>query len=94
MAVISGQKTVTTAGTEVALAASGSPQSAVMVKALTTNTGLVYVGNAGDGTVASTTGMPLAAGDVVIFQYVDELSDIMVDSAVNGEGVAYLVLTI
>ena len=93
MGAISGLKTVTTAGTELPLtAASSKVQCAVAVKALTTNTGLVYVGNAGDGTVASTTGFPLAAGDVVIFEYVDDLMDIMVDSAVNGEGVAFLVL--
>ena len=92
MGALSGQKTVTTAGTEVALAASSRVQCAVAIKALTTNTGLVYVGNAGDGTVSSSTGFPLAAGDVTIMEYVDDLANIMVDSAVNGEGVAFLVL--
>jgi hypothetical protein len=90
---LSGQKTVTTAGTELAL---GTQQIAgpILVKALTTNTGLVYVGNVGDGTVSSSTGYPLAAGDQIIFDHVANLANIMVDSAVNGEGVAWLVLDI
>jgi hypothetical protein len=92
MGALSGQKAVTTAGIELALAASMQVQCAVAVKALTTNTGLMYIGNAGDDTVSSITGFPLAAGDVIIFEYVDNLDNIWVDSAVNGEGVAYLVL--
>ena len=46
---LSGQKTVTTAGTAVALG-SQVVNAALMVKALAANTGLVFVGNvAGDG---------------------------------------------
>lgn len=88
---LSGQTTVTTAGTEVALGAQliGAP---LMVKALTTNTGLVYVGESSSG-VSSSTGMPLSAGEVVIFDFVGELGSIWVDSAVNGEGVAWLALS-
>lgn len=86
----SGQKTVTTAGTEVALG-TVDIQAPLMVKALTTNTGLVYVGEA-TGVVSSSTGMPLAAGDVIIFEWVENIKTILVDSAVNGEGVAWLAL--
>ena len=86
----SGQKAVTTAGTEVALG-TVDIQAPLMVKALTTNTGLVYVGEQA-GVVSSTTGMPLAAGDVVIFEWVENIKTILVDSAVNGEGVAWLAL--
>jgi hypothetical protein len=88
---LSGQKTVTTAGTEVALGDQliGAP---LMVKALTTNTGLVYVGESAGG-VSSSTGMPLAAGEVVIFEFVGQLGALWVDSAVNGEGVAWLALS-
>lgn len=91
MAAISGINTVATAGTAEALGSQvvGCP---LMVKALTTNTGLVYVGNDGAGDVASTNGMPLAKGDVVIFDRVGNLSEIYIDSAVNGEGVAWLIL--
>ncbi len=89
---LSGQKTVTTAGTAVAL---GTQQiaSSILVKALTTNTGLVYVGNDG-GDVTSSTGYPLDVGDQVIFDHVANLANIMVNSAVNGEGVAWIVLDI
>ena len=88
---LSGLKTVSTAGTAVAL---GSQQIAgpLLIKALTTNTGLVYIGNDGAGDVASTNGFPLAAGDVAILEHVSDLGAVMVDSAVNGEGVAWLAL--
>lgn len=87
---LSGQISVTTAGSAIAL---GSQQvnAALMVKALTGNTGLVYIGNA-SGDVSSSNGMPLAAGDVAVFDLVGNLASIMVDSAVNGEGVAWLIL--
>jgi len=88
---LSGQTTVTTAGTEVVL---GSQQigAPLMVKALTTNTGLVYVGESSGG-VSSSNGMPLAAGEVLIFEFVGQLGSLWVDSAVNGEGVAWLALS-
>ncbi len=88
----SGQKTVTTAGTEAALATSQPVAGPVAIKALTTNTGLVYIGNAGDGTLSSSSGYPLAAGESVTLNLVGNLAEIMVDSAVNGEGVAWLIL--
>lgn len=95
MSAISGQTTVTTAGTEVVLAVAGTrANGSVAVKAITTNTGLMYIGNAGDGTVSSTTGYPLAAGEERVFEYVGDLSSIMVDSAVNGEKVAWAILKV
>lgn len=87
----SGQKVVTTAGAAVALG-SGAVNASLLVKALTTNTGIVYVGNDGAGDVNSANGYPLAAGDQVIFGLVSNLSAIYVDAAVNGEGVAWLIL--
>ena len=92
MATLSGQKIVTAAGAEEALG-SRVINGPLLVKALTTNTDLVYLGNV-DGTVSSSTGMPLEAGDVMIFNQVGNLSEIMVDAAVNGEGVAWLALEI
>ena len=91
MATYSGQKTVTTAGTEVQLHTGLQIDLPIMVKALTTNTGLIYIGNV-SGAVSSSTGMPLSPGDAVIFTYVGNLNEIWVDSAVNGEGVAWLAL--
>ena len=92
MATLSGQTTVAAAGTEVVLgtAAINGP---LMVKALTTNSDLVYLGNV-DDTVSSSTGLPLAAGDVAIFNQVGSLGEIYVDAAVNGEGVAWLALEV
>jgi len=87
----SGQKIITTAGS--ALALGSQPVNApLMVKALTTNTQLVYVGNDGTGDVNSANGYPLAAGDQVIFGLVSNLSAVILDSAVNGEGAAWLIL--
>jgi hypothetical protein len=93
MSAISGQKTVTTAGTEEAL---GDQQinGPLMVKALNANTGLIFIGNAGGGVVASGSGMELDAGEVAIFDWVGNLASIMVDSAVDGEGVAWLCLNV
>ena len=70
MATLSGQTTVAAAGTEVVLG-TGLINGPLMVKALTTNGGLVYVGNV-DGAVSSALGMPMAAGDVVIYNQVGE----------------------
>ena len=65
-----------------------------MVKAKPANTGSIYLGNAGDGTVSSTSGIILAAGDVVVFDWVGNLGNIMVDSSVDGEGVGWISLSV
>jgi hypothetical protein len=88
---LSAQKTVAAAGTAEALG-SAQVNAAVMVKALASNTGTIYIGNDGAGDVSSSNGLPLIAGDVVIFDFVGNLASVMIDSTVNGEGVAYLVL--
>jgi hypothetical protein len=81
-----GQKVVTTAGTEVALAASQAILSGVRIKALAANTGIIYVGA---NPVTSSTGFALAAGEEV-FVEVANLATVYIDSSVNGEGVSYL----
>jgi hypothetical protein len=90
---LSGQKTITTAGAAEAL---GSQRicAPLMVKALTTNTGLAYVGNDGAGDVSSANGLPLEAGEVVIFEWVGSLASLIVDVAVDGEGVAWASLDV
>lgn len=80
-----GKKTVTTAGTRVTLAASQAVKS-VTIKALTTNTGTIYVG---DTSVSSANGLQLAAGDSISFD-IANLNTVNLDSSVNGEGVTYL----
>ena len=81
-----GQKTVTTAGTEVALAASQAILSGVRIKALAANTGDIYVGA---NPVTSSTGFVLDAGEEV-FVEVANLATVYIDSSVNGEGVSYI----
>lgn len=89
----SGQKTVPAAGTAEALGTE-IIQGPLMVKALESNTGLVYLGNDGTGDVSATTGMPLAAGDTVVFDWVGAMGSLLVDAAVAGEGVAWLRLNL
>lgn len=93
MAALSGQKTVTSAGTAVALGtqAIGGP---LAVKALAANTGIVVVGCDGASDVTTANGFQLAAGEAIIFNHVANLGDIWVDAAVNGEGVCWLALDI
>ena len=83
--IFNGKTTVTTAGVRVALAASQTVKS-VTIKALSTNTGLIYVGNS---SVASTNGYQLAAGDTISLD-ISNLNTVNIDSDVNGEGVSYL----
>jgi hypothetical protein len=89
----SGQKTITAAGTAERLSTGQVVNCSVMVKALPANTGNIYVGNV-SGDVASTNGMILEPGDVVIFNHIGDLREIWIDSAVNSEGVAWLLLDI
>ena len=84
--------TVTTAGTEVQVAAAdtGLRVRAVLFKARAANTGLIYVG--GDNTVSSTSGFTLSAGESVSLDFGPEkgsepATSFWVDSSVNGERV-------
>ncbi len=94
---ISLVKTVAAAGTREPLA-TGRPElmriRTVTIRALSTNGGLVYIGDS--ETCAAATGYALSAGETLSLSVeVDEwvkgitinLSKIYIDSAVNGEGV-------
>ena len=78
--------TVTTAGTRVVLASSRALTAGVYIKALSTNTGLIYVGTS---TVSSTNGIQLSAKEQIWIP-ISNLNTINIDSSVNGEGVTYL----
>ncbi len=93
MAEQSGQTTVTTAGTEVQLHSGLPVNGPVMIKALPGNTGIMYVGNV-NGVLSSTTGMPLSAGDAMIYDFVGNLGSIWVDASVSGEKVAWALLNV
>ncbi len=84
-----GVKTVTTAGTDEALAASTAVKW-VIVQAQTDNTGVIAIGASGvDATVATGTGILLAAGEKFTIPC-DNLADLYVDATVSGDGVRYI----
>lgn len=88
-----GHKEVTTAGTQVALAASTSCKR-VTIQAYRANTGIITVGGSGvDGSasIGTGTGASLAAGESISFD-INNLSTVFIDSTVNGEGVRYIYL--
>ena len=80
-----GLKTVSSAGTAEVLGSSTTIRS-VTIKALATNTGLTYVG---DASVAAANGFQLAAGETVSVD-IDNLTDIFLDVATSSEGVTYI----
>jgi len=89
---LSGIKTVAAAGTAESLG-SQPVNGPLMVKALIANTNNAYIGNVA-GDVASTNGLELAAGDVVIFDFIGDLSHLFLDVDTNGEGVSWLMLDV
>lgn len=83
-----GNKSVTTAGTRVALAPSQSVR-AVAITAKLANTGVIVVGSSTVvASVGTRQGTPLNAGDTMIINDVD-MAEVFLDSTVNGEGVVY-----
>lgn len=93
---LSGQKTVTTAGTAVQLGTQATLGGEVVIKALSTNTGLIYVGNDGAGDVASTNGFVLSKNEWVELDVckVSSLAAIWIDSSVNGDGVSWILTNV
>jgi hypothetical protein len=85
--VTSGKDTVAAAGTHEQMA--DVPCKGVSIKALSTNTGMIYLGPDG---VAAATGYQLAAGESIDIA-IDNLNRIYLDAAVTGEGVTYLAVT-
>lgn len=87
-----GVKVVTTAGTDVALAASTACKK-VDIQSQTDNTSLIAVGGSGvDATIATGTGIILNPGESYSLE-IDNLADIYIDSLVNGEGVRFTYYT-
>lgn len=83
--IYNGNKNVTTAGTRVTLASSQAVKS-VTIKAKVANTGTIYVG---DGSVASSNGFALAAGETLSLDLAN-LNTVNLDASVSGEGVTYI----
>jgi len=87
-----GVTTVTTAGTDVALAGSTVCKK-VDIQAQTDNTGLIAVGYVGvDATEATGTGIILYAGDTYSLE-ISNLALIYIDATEDGEGVRYAYYT-
>lgn len=80
-----GTKNVTTSGTAEQLD-TATVNSYVKIKALSGNTGDVYIG---DSTVTTTNGYPLSAGEEIKLNVTD-LSNISLDVDTDGEGVKYI----
>jgi hypothetical protein len=93
MSAISGQVTVTTAGTSQPLG-TGLINGPLMVKALAGNSGAIAIGNDGTGDVTTSNGLLLAAGESVIFDFAGELGAVRVDAENDGEGAAWLALNV
>jgi len=84
--VKNGRNLVTTAGTRVQLASSTILNS-ITIKALATNTGVIYVG---DSTVSSTNGYQLSARETVTIA-VTNANLVYLDATVSGEGVTWII---
>lgn len=83
-----GVKTVPTAGTAVQLASSNSIKT-ITIRALSTNTGLIYVGTS---LVSSSNGFELSPQETVSLD-IANISTIWIDASVNGNGVSYIYLS-
>jgi hypothetical protein len=86
------KKTVTTAGTREQLTVSNLAVPSIIIQALITNTGSVYVG---DNQVSATIGLELSAGDSISMDKDAigsgdsqvSVKDIWLDAGTSGEGV-------
>lgn len=86
-----GQNTDVDSGADENLVVGGGSNPAtkgVLVKTLSANTGTIYVGATG---VTSATGMPLEAGEAVIFP-VDDANKLFVRASVDNQGIAWMAL--
>lgn len=92
MAVLSGQITVTTAGT--AVVGPSTSGKAFAIKAHPSNTGVVYVGNDGADDVTSANGFALDPGEGVVVDMTllpgTNLSIFWFDAATNGDKVTWM----
>lgn len=82
------QVSVVTSGTRVQLSGSSVPIRSICVKALTANTGKMYVG---DVTVTTSNGYELPK-DLSICLDVNNINLIYIDASVNGESVSYIAI--
>jgi len=85
-----GVKTITAAGTPERISDQDVKIAQIMITALRTNTGYIYIGF--DEFVSSTDyGKELMARDFVVIP-IDNLHKLWMDSSVNGEGISYILV--
>lgn len=82
--IYSGKVPVIAAGTEVNLPA--MIIKSVTIKALSTNTGIIYVGNS---SVSNANGFQLSAGDTISID-IANLGAVWIDSSISNEGISYI----
>jgi len=85
---VSGQINIESAGTEVS-GPNVPLTNGAYIKALAGNTGKVYVGLHSDGTVSSSTGFELSAGNMVLIQ-VQNLNQLKFDAATSNDKFCWL----
>jgi hypothetical protein len=84
----SGKKIITTAGVKETLVSSSTPCKEVLVMALPTNTGEIWVGDA-NVSASDKIGIVLYKGDAISIQ-IDNLQKIYLDATVDGDGVSFI----
>lgn len=89
-----GRKTVTTGGTAEAISTEGFGFQNCTVCAETDNTGIIAVGYNPIANLSTRVGIPLSAGQCYTFRQNPSyrsgvLSEIKIDTTVNGDGVTY-----
>lgn len=90
MQIYNGRKTVTTAGTALAIGAAGAIYKKVIITALTTNTGVIAIGGSNVlATAGSENGMVLKTGNTHVTLHDIDLSKVFVDASVSGEGLTW-----
>lgn len=84
--VYHGQTTVVSAGTAVKLVATPKIVDGVIIQAMSTNTGIIYVGGFG---VASSDGFELQPGQATSLA-IDSLHKVYINASVSGDKVCFL----
>lgn len=88
-ALVDGRRTVTTAGTAVQLSGTSTAIKRVTIAAETDNTNYIVVGaSTVVAALATRRGIPLGPGDTITLR-VDNLTDVWLNSLVDGEGVTF-----
>jgi hypothetical protein len=84
----SGKKIISTAGTRETLVNTSTPCKEVLIMALPTNTGEIWVGDS-NVSASDNIGVVLYSKDAVLIE-IDNLQKVYLDATIDGEGVSYI----